>query len=109
MAKKVVVQLIDDVNGESADETVSFALDGVSYEIDLTTKNAAALRADLEKWIPNARRAGGRRTQRAAGRASSERTSDAAKIREWAREQGIQISDRGRIPAELRERYAAEA
>lgn len=107
MARKVIVQLVDDVDGSEATETVGFALDGIQYEIDLNEENAAELRDALQGWISNARRVAGRRTTtRGAGKASS--TSDAAKIREWARAQGIETSARGRIPAELRERYERE-
>lgn len=107
MAQKVVITLVDDIDGETADETVLFGLDGVSYEIDLTEKNAAELRAALAPWVGHARRAGGRkvsgRRPRAAGGGSG---SEAGKIREWARENGYTVSDRGRIPAEVAEAYA---
>lgn len=104
MAKKVVVQLVDDVDGTEAEETVSFALDGVSYEVDVNSENAARIREVLQPWISVARRAGGRRTTgRAAASASA--ASDASKIRDWARRQGIEVSERGRIPANVREQY----
>jgi len=111
MAQKVQVTLIDDVDGAPADETVLFSLDGVNYEIDLTTENAAKLRDALAPWVGHARRAGGRRTPapRRSGRSSGAARSgsgDAAKIREWARENGYTVSDRGRIPAEVTEAYA---
>src|SRR4029079_4615024 len=68
MAKKVTVTLVDDFDGEgSADETVEFGLDGVSYEIDLSSKNASKLRADLKQWVDAGRRVGGRRRGRSAG------------------------------------------
>jgi len=110
MAQKVMVQLIDDVDGSLADETVLFSLDGVNYEIDLNEKNAAKLRDALAPWIGNARRVGGRRTPGRRGRSgsSSGRSSssgEAAKIREWARANGYTVSDRGRIPAEVIEAY----
>ena len=107
MAKKVVVQLVDDVDGSAAAETVTFALDGVSYEIDLSEENAASLRSDLAKWVSSATRTGGRRSTRAT--ASSTDGSQSARIRAWAREQGIEVSERGRIPGELRERYERES
>lgn len=107
MARKVIVQLVDDVDGGEASETVTFALDGIQYEIDLNEHNASELRSSLERWVSNARRVAGRRTQSGRGKAAG--TSDAAKIRAWAREQGIETSARGRIPAELRERYEREA
>nr|NLD40542.1 Lsr2 family protein [Actinomycetales bacterium] len=109
MARKVIVQLVDDVDGGDANETVSFALDGIQYEIDLNEGNASELRNSLERWISSARRVAGRRTQNTGRAAKAGGTSDAAKIRAWAREQGIETSARGRIPSELRERYEREA
>ncbi len=108
MVQKVMVTLIDDVDGSPADETVLFSLDGVNYEIDLTTENAAKLRDALAPWVGHARRAGGRRTTarrpRSSGRSGG--SGDASKIREWARANGYTVSDRGRIPAEVAEAYA---
>lgn len=111
MAQKVQVTLVDDIDGSKADETISFSLDGASYEIDLTREHATALRESLAEWIGHARRSGGRRaparrrsTGGSGGGASAD--SDAAKIREWARENGYTVSERGRISAEVREAYA---
>jgi Lsr2 len=114
MAKKVTVTLVDDFDGEgNADETVEFGLDGVTYEIDLTTKNAAKLRADLKKWIDSGRRVGGRRRSRTAvaggargGRGSIDREQSAA-IRDWARRNGHNVSTRGRIPADVIDAFHA--
>ena len=105
MAKKVTVTLVDDFDGEgAADETVEFGLDGVSYEIDLSSKNAAKLRNDLKQWVEAGRRVGGRRRGRSAGsgrgRAAIDREQSAA-IREWARRNGHNVSTRGRIPADV--------
>lgn len=101
MAQKVRILLIDDLDGSEASEAVSFAVDGVSYEIDLNDANAAELREAFARWIGHARRAGGRR---AAGRRSGAgpKSSD---IRAWARENGFTVSERGRIPAEVRDAY----
>jgi hypothetical protein len=116
MAKKVTVSLIDDVDGESiADETIEFAIDGVSYEIDLSTTNAAKLRDGLETWVASARRVSGRRRTKAAGvsatapksRVSMDREQSAA-IREWARRKGHKVSARGRISADITEAYNKE-
>ena len=103
MAQKVNVQLIDDVDGTEAVETLTFGLDGVQYEIDLNEKNAGKLRKAFEPWVGNARRSGGRRR---TGRGAPRSSGEAAKIREWARSQGYEVSDRGRVPAEIREAYA---
>jgi hypothetical protein len=111
MAKKVTVTLVDDFDGEgAADETVEFGLDGVSYEIDLSAKNAAKLRADLKSWVDAGRRVGGRRRGRSAGvgrgRAAIDREQSAA-IREWARRNGHNVSTRGRIPADVIDAFHA--
>ncbi|MGN6302567.1 MAG: histone-like nucleoid-structuring protein Lsr2 [Angustibacter sp.] len=110
MAQKVQVVLIDDIDGGDADETVTFALDGVTYEIDLNTDNAAKLRDALAVWVGNARRVSGRAsTGRSTSRSSGRRSSgaeDSAAIREWAKDNGYQVSERGRISAEVREAYA---
>ena len=104
MAQKVQVVLLDDVDGGEATETLSFSLDGVGYEIDLSDKNAAALRDALAPWISAGRRVSGRRT---TGRGRGRGNSDAAKIREWAKAHGYEVSERGRVSAEIREAYAA--
>ena len=106
MAKKVTVTLVDDFDGEGpADETVEFSIDGVSYEIDLSARNAKKIREDFKQWIDAGRRVGGRRRGRPGGspgrgRASIDREQSAA-IREWARRNGHKVSTRGRIPAEI--------
>lgn len=108
MAQKVKILLIDDLDGSDADETISFAVDGVSYEIDLNNEHASELREAFSRWIGHARRAGGRRsTGRRGGAGSSARSGDTGAIREWARENGYKVSDRGRVSAEIREAYAA--
>jgi Lsr2 len=95
MAQRVITQLVDDIDGkeiaEGKGETVSFALDGVSYEVDLSTKNAKV----------------GRKTG-AAGRRSQSGPS-AAEIRDWARSNGYDVPDRGRIPAEIRDAFEAKS
>ena len=104
MARKTYVELIDDINGDKAEETVSFALDGVAYEIDLTAENAEKLREELSGWVGKARRVGGRRTR---GTASGSRASsnDSSRIREWAREAGYEVPDRGRVAGHIRKAY----
>ena len=111
MAKKVTVTLVDDFDGEgAADETVEFGLDGVAYEIDLSGKNAKALRNDLKKWVEAGRRVGGRRRGRSGGggrgRAAIDREQSAA-IRDWARRNGHNVSTRGLIPAEVIDAFHA--
>ncbi|MFH5824943.1 Lsr2 family protein [Georgenia sp. AZ-5] len=107
MAQKVQVTLVDDIDGSAADETVTFALDGVSYEIDLSSEHAKALRESFAEWVGHGRRAGGRKAapRRGGTTRSTGGSSDAGKIREWAREHGYEVSERGRISAEIREAY----
>lgn len=104
MAKKVQVVLIDDLDGSEASETVKFGLDGVSYEIDLSEANAAALRNDLAKWVGSAERTGGR-ASRGGGRPARAGRKDVSAVRDWARENGFEVSDRGRISAEVQQAY----
>src|ERR1700730_5406885 len=110
MAKKVTVTLVDDFDGEgAADETVEFGLDGVTYEIDLATKNATKLRSELTQWVGAGRRVGGRRRGRSSsgrGRGAIDREQSAA-IREWARRNGHNVSTRGRIPADVIDAFHA--
>ena len=100
MAQRVHIVLEDDIDGSEAAETVSFSLDGVSYEIDLSQANAGKLRDDLARWVGHARRVGGRK---AAGK--KPKGGAANDIRAWALAQGMQVSARGRVPAEVREAY----
>ncbi|WP_129841690.1 Lsr2 family protein [Streptomyces sp. RFCAC02] len=107
MAQKVQVLLLDDLSGGEADETVTFALDGRTYEIDLNAENADKLRNALDPYVKAGRRAGGR-ASRARGRAASSgggSNQDTAAIRAWARENGHKVNDRGRIPADVLEAY----
>ncbi|MCV7330653.1 histone-like nucleoid-structuring protein Lsr2 [Mycobacterium cookii] len=110
MAKKVTVTLVDDFDGEgAADETVEFGLDGVTYEIDLSGKNATKLRNDLKQWVEAGRRVGGRRRGRTStgrGRGAIDREQSAA-IRDWARRNGHNVSTRGRIPADVIDAFHA--
>ncbi len=110
MAKRTFVKLIDDLDKTSdADETVRFGLDGVEYEIDLSAAHAAELRQALEPYVAAGKRVGGRRRAgggRRAGSASA-KAEENRKIREWARAQGIKVSDRGRIADETVNAYYA--
>jgi len=105
LAQKITVTLQDDLDGGPADETVQFAIGGTGYEIDLSTSNAAAFRRQLAPFIAHARKAG-RGLRRPPGRsaANRERSGD---IRAWAKDQGITVSERGRIPASVVEQYQA--
>jgi hypothetical protein len=105
MAQKVNIVLVDDIDQTEAEETVSFGLDGKEYAIDLNTKNAGALRDALAPYVAHARAVSGRRR----GSAAAKPTNGAApaEIRAWARENGFDVPDRGRVSAEVREAYAA--
>lgn len=114
MAQKVTVSLVDDLDGSTAEETVEFGLDGASYQIDLSSKNADKLREALADFIESARRSGGRKraAKAAVGRAPRAATADREQnqaIREWARKQGMKVSDRGRIPSEVLDAYNDQA
>lgn len=116
MAQRTIVQLIDDLDGTASDsvETVSFGLDGVSYEIDLGTDNASRLRDDLAAFIDAARRTGGRArrgvsTAAARTNAAGRSREQTQAIREWANRNGHPVSDRGRIPAAVIEAFEASA
>lgn len=109
MAQKVQVILVDDLDGGSADETVTFSLDGVSYEMDLSTENAAKFRDSLTSWVGHARKVSrasagrpGRRGMRPAASGPS-----ANEIREWARANGYAVNERGRISADIRAAFEA--
>src|SRR6478672_7262914 len=105
MAQKITVALEDDLDGGSADETVRFGFGGAEYEIDLSKKNARAFRKQLAPFIEHARRAG-RGQRRRPGRTASSRERSGG-IRAWAKDQGIAVSARGRIPASVVEQYEA--
>jgi nucleoid-associated protein Lsr2 len=105
MAQRVTVALEDDLDGGPAAETVRFGLGGAEYEIDLSKKNAAAFRKKLTPFIEHARKAGRGPARRAARTAASRQRS--GHIRAWAKDQGITVSERGRIPASVVEQYQA--
>jgi hypothetical protein len=115
MAQQTIIQLVDDLDGSTSEsiETVTFGLDGVVYEIDLNEDNAATLRDHLAEFISSATRTGGRVKR---GTASTSKPSGATHnrertqaIREWARQNNWEISNRGRIPAEIIDAYEAQA
>jgi Lsr2 len=108
MAKKTVVLLEDDIDGSEASETISFALDGSEYEIDLNEAHAGELREALARFADAGRRvAGGRGRTAARTKSSSHGNPDAKAVRMWAAENGIPVNTRGRIQAEVVEKYEA--
>lgn len=106
MAQKITVTLEDDLDGSPADRTTRFGLDGAEYEIDLSQKNADSFRTALAPFIDHARRVSSGGPARRGGRnvPARQRSAD---IRAWAKEHGIAVSERGRIPANVAEQYEA--
>ena len=117
MAQRVNVVLVDDIDEGDADETVQFGLDGVDYEIDVSAEHAEQLREALALYVAHGRRVGrrqrggtgggGRRTAGNGGSSSSNGGPSAADVRAWARENGWEVPERGRVSAEVREAYSA--
>lgn len=109
MAKQTTVTLIDDIDGSEAEEQVEFAIDGKSYEIDLSAANGARLRDALAPFVSAARRTSTRRSSGGSAAAASSRPSTDRElnqaIREWAQKEGMKISERGRIPSNVLEAY----
>ena len=104
MAQKIQTLFIDDIDGGEAAGTVRFGLDGTEYEIDLSTAHSDELRKALEQYVTHGRRIGGTARRAARTRRASDAV-DTAKVREWAKGQGIEIKDRGRVPASIVEQY----
>lgn len=101
MAQKVTISLTDDTDGSEAAETISFALDGATYEIDLSEKNASKLRGALAPFVGYARRTSGPKRVKASG------GSEMRQARQWAKDNGIDVPDRGRVPSEVMEKFKA--
>jgi hypothetical protein len=105
------IRLVDDLDGKSADETVEFAIDGKSYEIDLSSSNAGRLRDAFAEFVASARKVAGARGRRGSAAAARRPVIDREQnqaIRDWARKRGMKVSDRGRIPSEVLEAYHRE-
>ena len=105
MAQKVHIVLIDDIDQTDAEETVTFGLDGKEFAIDLNAKNARQLRDALAPYVAHARPVNGRGARRSAAKAAG--GAAPSEIRAWARENGFDVPERGRVAAEVREAYAA--
>jgi hypothetical protein len=108
MAQKIQMLFIDDIDGGEADGTVRFALDGTEYEIDLSSKHDEELRSALKGYIAHARKVSSSARKGAPGRPGRKpSTVDTVAVRAWARENGHDIKDRGRVPADLVAKYRA--
>jgi hypothetical protein len=108
MAQKVQTLFIDDIDGGDAEGTVRFALDGTDYEIDLSAAHSAELHQALEAYIRHARRAGGATRRAGRGRTAAQ-PLDTHRVREWAKDNGIDVRERGRVPADVVAKYKAAA
>jgi Lsr2 len=112
MSRVTEVRLVDDIDGSNASETVTFGLDRRQYEMDLSTRNAAKLRAALAPFVASARRSSGRRRSSDGSTTTPKSATDrerTAAIRGWAREHGHKVADRGRIPAAVIDAYEKAA
>ena len=119
MARQIVVEHVDDIDGTSIDdgkgETIAFSVDGIDYEIDLSAKNATQFHKKLDYYIEHATRVGGRKNRTAGTLHSGGSPTKPARrdrdhvraVREWAREQGYEVGDRGRVPTDIVEAYDA--
>ena len=103
MARKVLIEMSDDLDGSPATQTIRFGFQGVEYELDLNDENAAEMTHWLQNYISHARRVGGQK--RPAPRASS--GTDASAVRAWAHENGIDVNKRGRVPADITAKFLA--
>jgi len=104
MATKIVTELQDDIDGSGATQTVRFAMDGTEYEIDLSDRNANRFRESIAEFVGHARKVSGRRGRTATTSARAHR-SQTGTMREWLKEHGYEVADRGRIPDWLRQAY----
>lgn len=109
MAQKIQTLFVDDIDGGDAEGSVRFGLDGTDYEIDLSAAHAAELRTALEPYVAAGRKLAGsaKRAGRQPGRRPAGSGPRPSEVREWAKEQGIEVSSRGRVPAELTVKFKA--
>jgi hypothetical protein len=107
VAQRTVVTLEDDIDGSEAEGTVTFGLNGVQYDIDLSKKNSDKLAKALAPYVASARRVSTRASARSAPAGSSHKKHDQSAVREWARARGMTLSDRGRIAADVLAQYEA--
>jgi Lsr2 len=105
MAQKIQTLFIDDIDGGEAEGTVRFGLDGTEYEIDLNSRHNAELHAALANYVAHARKAGVPARRAGRGRRAAAQAVDTGKVREWAKDKGYDIKERGRVPAEILAKY----
>ncbi|MGH3294214.1 MAG: histone-like nucleoid-structuring protein Lsr2 [Trebonia sp.] len=107
MAQKIQTLFIDDIDGGAAEGTVRFGLDGTDYEIDLNARHTEELRKALANYVAHGRKVRGTNRRASRGRGSGASNVDTAKVREWAKGHGYDIKERGRVPANVVEKYQA--
>jgi hypothetical protein len=105
LAQRVQVQLVDDLNGEEAQETVRFGFEGTEYEIDLTEENAGKLRSFMSEYVEKGRKASGKRSQGSPKAPGQSKREDTQRIRQWAQDNGYNPSSRGRITKSIVDAY----
>jgi Lsr2 len=105
VASRVVTLITDDLDGSEAAETIASSLEGASYEIDLSNAHAEELRSVLKPYMKAGRKAGGRKDGRGRSQGAPADKDQIKAIRDWAKKQGLKVSDRGRVSADVREAY----
>ena len=105
MAKKTHIELVDDIDGSKADETIAFSIDGAHYEIDLSAENAEKIRAEIGEWAEKGTRVARKKARRASAPSSSSEKN--ARIRQWAKDRGMDVADRGALPKTIIDEYEA--
>ena len=105
MARKVIEELVDDIDGQEASETVKFSYRGTDYEVDLSERNAAKMDKALARYVGVARKVKTTRSTRTVARFTG--GPNPRDIRDWAKSEGIEVSDRGRVPADVARQYQA--
>jgi hypothetical protein len=105
VASRVVTVITDDLDGSEAAQTIAFSLEGASYEIDLSSDHAEELRSALERYVKAGRKIGGRGDGRRRSQGASADRDQIKAMRDWAKNQGLKVSDRGRVSAEVRDAY----
>jgi Lsr2 len=107
MAQRTITQLLDDIDGSTAAESVQFGLDGKSYSIDLSDENANRLREGLSRYVSNAQLITSNNSKPKAAKKPARNSEDVQKIREWAKANGYEVNPRGRISQEINQKYLA--
>jgi hypothetical protein len=105
VAQQIQTLFIDDIDGGEAEGTVRFALDGTEYEIDLSASHSQELHTALTKYVDHARKVGGTARRATRGTRRNASAIDTTAVRAWAKDHGVDVKERGRIPADVVEQY----